>query len=170
MDYVDIKEGLSRVLAIDLHNIWREKRRLNGDLYLSRIKYSEDDIWNLNHGTNIVDLANCEFYELPSNWKEEYLNAARVVINLVYEKTISLEDFSSVEIEEMASVIHDEWLKRNDWVYDSKIGNPKLTVPYKELSDEEKKKDREQILPAINVVKAYMNGLIDLEKYNDKKD
>lgn len=54
----------------------------------------------------------------------------------------------------MASHIHEEWLKRNSWVFDSNYGDPKLAVPYNELSQEEKDKDIAQLLPACSKVEA----------------
>lgn len=68
----------------------------------------------------------------------------------------------------MASHIHEEWLKRNSWVFDSNYGDSKLAVPYNELSQEEKDKDIAQLLPACNKVEAYKQGLINIEELCDK--
>lgn len=68
----------------------------------------------------------------------------------------------------MASHIHEEWLKRNSWVFDSNYGDPKLAVPYNELSQEEKDKDIAQLLPVCNKVEAYKQGLINIEELCDK--
>lgn len=68
----------------------------------------------------------------------------------------------------MASHIHEEWLKRNSWVFDSNYGGPKLAVPYNELSQEEKDKDIAQLLPACSKVEAYKQGLINIEELCDK--
>lgn len=68
----------------------------------------------------------------------------------------------------MASHIHEEWLKRNSWVFDSNYCDPKLAVPYNELSQEEKDKDIAQLLPACNKVEAYKQGLINMEELCDK--
>lgn len=83
---------------------------------------------------------------------------------MVYDKTISGESFTLEEIEKMASVIHDEWLKRNDWVFNPEYGNPALAVPYEQLSQEEKDKDKAQIMPAQAKVQAYVDGLINVEE------
>ena len=63
----------------------------------------------------------------------------------------------------MAAVIHDEWLKRNSWVYDTNYGDPKLAVPYSELSREEQIKDIAQIAPALSKVESYLKGEIDID-------
>ena len=63
----------------------------------------------------------------------------------------------------MGSFIHEEWLKRNSWVYDPNYGDPKLAVPYEQLSKEEQDKDKVQVGPAQGKVQAYINGLIDVD-------
>ena len=64
----------------------------------------------------------------------------------------------------MASIIHDEWLKRNNWVFDANYGDPKLAVPYEQLSKEEQDKDKAQLLPAIEKVKLYLEGNINIDQ------
>lgn len=64
----------------------------------------------------------------------------------------------------MASTIHEEWLKRNDWVFHPEYGDPKLAVPYEQLSKEEQDKDKAQLGPAQAKVQAYINRLINIEE------
>ena len=158
-----IKEALSYSLASDLHEAWRAPRKKEDGSYEPRMKKSKDLAWNEKHGTDDVDIANCSFSELPSNWQYENLEAARVVINLVYDKVMAKEEFSLEEIESMAEIVHNEWLKRNQWVFDPQYGDPKLAVPYAELSEEEKVKDKVQLKPAVEKVQAYIDGLIDVD-------
>ena len=112
-----VKNALSYALGSDLHEAWRAPRKKEDGTYEPRIKKSKDQMWNEIHGTDEVDIANCSFDQLPSNWQYENLEAARVAIELVYDKVLSGEQFTKNEIEEMANVIHNEWLKRNDWVF-----------------------------------------------------
>lgn len=163
-----IKLALSYDLASDLHEAWRASRRLEDGTYEPRIKKSKDEEWNAIHGTDEVDIANCSFEELPSNWQYENLEAAKVVINLVFDKTMAGIKISKEDIEEMASVCHDKWLERNSWVFDPNYGNPNLAVPYDSLSEIEKQKDRGQLEPAIHKVHDYMDGLINIEDICDK--
>jgi hypothetical protein len=146
-----------------MHEAWRAPRKKTDGTYEPRIKKSTDEAWNLTHGTNEVDIANCTFEQLPENWQYENLEAARVAIELVYDKTVAGEEFTAEEVEQMAAVIHEEWLKRNDWVFNPEYGDPKLAVPYAQLSQEEKDKDKAQLGPAVAKVQAYVNGLIDIE-------
>ena len=165
-----IKEALSYSMGADLHEAWREKRLKEDGTYEPSMKKSKDEKWNEEHETDDVDIANLSFEELPSNWQYENLEAARVAITLVYDKTIANEQITPEDQEQMAATIHEEWLKRNDWVYDPNYGDPKLAVPYEQLSKEEQDKDKAQLGPAIDKVVAYKSGLIDIqglcERYN----
>ena len=158
-----IKEALSYDLGSDLHEAWRAPRKLDDGTYEPRMKKSKDEEWNEIHGTDEVDIANCKFEDLPSNWQYENLEAAKVAIDLVYDKTMAGEKLGKEEKEEKAAIIHEEWLKRNDWVFDPNYGDPNLAVPYDKLSKEEQDKDRAQLEPAILKVQNYKDGLIDIE-------
>ena len=132
-----IKKALSYSLGSDLHETWRASRKLANGNFEPRIKKSEDETWNANHGTNQVDIANHSFEELPSNWQYENLQAAKVAIDMVFNKTIAGEKITPEEADQMASIIHNEWLKRNNWVFNPNYGNPELAVPFEQLSIEE---------------------------------
>ncbi len=103
------------------------------------------------------------FSELSRASQEDNLEAAKVAIEQVYDKTIAGEPISPEELEQMGANIHEEWLKRNTWVYDPNYGDPKLAVPYEQLSEDEKDKDKAQIGPALAKVQSYLNGLIDTD-------
>ncbi len=158
-----IKEALSYSLGSDLHEAWRAPRKKEDGSFEPRMKKSKDKDWNACHKTDDVDIANCSFAELPSNWQYENLEAAKVVIELVYDKIMAKEQISDTELEQMASVVHDEWLKRNSWVFDPNYGDPKLAVPYLQLSKEEQNKDKIQVKQAALKVLAFINGLIDID-------
>lgn len=159
-----VKEALSYALGSDLHEAWRASRRKEDGTFEPRIKKSKDEAWNAAHGTDEVDIANCAFSELPSNWQYENLEAAKVAIELSYDKGMNEEPITPDELEEMGSTIHDEWLKRNDWVFDKEYGNPTLAVPYNQLPEDEKVKDKAQIQPALAKIEDYKNGLVDVDK------
>ena len=168
MDENIVKEALSYSLGSDLHEAWRAPRKKDDGTYEPRMKKSKDEVWNAKNGTDQVDIANCSFSELPSNWQYENLEAARVVISLVFDKTMNGTAISEDELEQMAAIIHNEWLRRNDWVYDPNYGDPKLAVPYHDLSEEEKQKDRDQVAPAQRKVQDYKDGLIDVQSICDE--
>ena len=168
MDDDMIKTALAYDLASDFHEIWRITRRREDGTYEPRIKTSTDVIWNKLHGTDEVDIANCSFRELPLNWKVENLEAAKFAINETYDRLMQGGVMTFSEIEQISSNVHEAWLGRNIWVYDKDKGDPKLALPYDELTVEEKEKDRRQVMLAIEKVKQYLEGLIDLDVIVDK--
>ena len=137
-------------VASAFHEKWRESRLQTDGKYKAMIEKSEDEEWNMGHWTNVVDIANTKFEDLPSNRKYENFEAAKVVVNLVYEKVINWEKVNSKMIEEMSKIVHEKWLKRN-WVQGS-FENQR--VDYENLSEEEKAKDRAQIQLAIKIIKS----------------
>ena len=163
MNHETIKLALAYSLAQDIHEAWRNTRKKEDGTYEPRIKKSTDEIWNKEHKTDIVDIANSKFEELPKNWQYENLEAAKVAIDLVYNYVLYYEPITFEELEQMAAIVHNEWLKRNCWVSDPKFGNPKLAVSYEYLSKEEQDKDKIQIIYAQNKVNAYINGIIDID-------
>lgn len=163
------KELLSYSMGSDLHEVWRAGRKLEDGTYEPRIKKTKDKAYIDAHGgNNEVDIANLSFAELPSDWQFENLEAAKVAINQVYDVMMGDTPVTKEQIEAMSSVVHDEWLKRNSWVFDLEYGNPDQAKPYQELSAEEKAKDRNQIKEAMTKVIKYREGEISLEDLETK--
>ena len=150
----EAKEYFAQKMGSYLHEEWRKTRLKEDGTYEPRMKKSKDDAWTEKHGTDDVDIANTSFEDLPSNWQYENLEAAKVAVDLVYEKVVSGEEITPEMIEEMSSVVHEKWLERNDWVYDKEYGNPVLAQAYEALPEEEKAKDRAQIEAAIRIIKS----------------
>ena len=137
------KSEIIEEIASAFHDEWREKR-----LYKSMIEKSEDEDWTKKHWTKLVDIANTKFEDLPNNWKLENLQAAQVVVDLVYEKVESWEEITPEMIEEMSKIVHQKRLERNweEWSFENQ------RVDYEDLSEEEKAKDRVQIQIAIKII------------------
>ena len=136
----------------DLHEAWRKLWR-EQHWNEPRNKTTKDQEWAEKHWTFIVDIASTKFEDLPSDYKHENLEAAKVAIELVFDKVVKWEEITDEMIEEMASIVHDERLKRNSWVFDKESWNPVLAVKYIELPEEEKEKDRAQVRQAITKIK-----------------
>jgi len=166
-DPEDWKYKLSCSMWADLHEAWRATRKRRDWSYEPRIKKSKDEEWNKIHNTEDVDIANTSFEDLPSNWQYENLEAAKVAIWLVFDKLVTdwldKQKFSFDEIEKFSSIVHEERLKRNQWVYDKEYGDPTLAKPYEELPEEEKAKDRNQIFQALDKI---LSVLKDRKVYN----
>ena len=139
------KSEIIQKVASVFHEKWRENR-----LYKPMIEKSDDKEWNIEHWTDVVDIANTKFEDLPLNRKYENLQAAEVVVNLVYDKVVNWEIFNSEMIEEMSEVVHEKWLERN-WI---KWSLENQRVDYEKLSEKEKAKDRAQIETAIQIIKS----------------
>lgn len=122
--------------------------------YAPRMKKSKDPAWTQAHWTDDVDIANTKFEDLPSNYKYENLEAARVAIELVFDYVVRWIKLTDEMIEEMAAVVHKKWLERNDRVYDEEHGDPILAQEYAKLPEKEKVKDRDHIFQAIAKIKA----------------
>ena len=124
--------------------------------YSPRMKKSEDAVWTEKHGTDDVDIANTKFEDLPSNWQYENTEAAKVAVDLVFDKIVNGEEITPEMVEGMASVVHERWKDRNPWVNapKEKGWNPVLAQPYEKLPEDEKAKDRVHIETAIKIIKA----------------
>ena len=152
MLFMDKRIKIIQKLASNFHEKWRENR-LNGDgIYIPMIEKSEDKEWNIKNWTDVVDIANTKFEDLPSNRRYENLEAAKVVVDLVYEKVVNWEEISSEMIEKMSKIVHEKRLERN-WV---KWSFENQRVDYWDLSEDEKAKDRAQIELAMQIIKSEM--------------
>jgi hypothetical protein len=154
--YYDSKiDNISQILWSKFHEEWRKSMVHSDWTYASRIEKVLDKNWIQQHNWKTeIDIVNTKFEDLPSNRKYENLEAAKVAISLVYEKVLHWEEISSESLEEMAEVVHNKWLERNwaAWSFEFQ------RVSYAQLSEEEKAKDRDQLLQAIEIVKEYLNN------------
>lgn len=145
----DEKEEKIKSLAGEIHEGWRSRRRKEeSNDYGQRIKKTKDKNWSESHaGAEDVDIANTSYEDLPNDWQEENRASAEVSLDEV-EKAIAYGkplDESFVEV--ASSVLHNKRLKRNGiWV-----PLREQNMPYDELSEEEKEKDRAIIRLAIKV-------------------
>lgn len=156
----DLKKNLTEDLGSLLHDEWRSGRKKEDGTYQERFKVlaiiekdgEKKKKW-FNRGEEpeeslIIleqDIANTDFKDLHEDWKKDNAEAAKVAMDLVFNK---LETGEDIDIEEASDIVHEEWKKRNSWNTD-----PVLMGPYKDLPEEEKQKDRDQVLKAIDIYK-----------------
>ena len=120
-------------LATELHEIWRKTRKLEDGSYEPRLKDTKDKAWiKKNNQSTVVDIANTEFSKLPTDWQKENNLAAKSAI-----ESLSFHPDGSQDLEKTSSLIHKDWVERNPWA------SAHLKADYANLSEEEKKKDRE---------------------------
>lgn len=100
-----VKEALSYELSAFWHDYLREILRKHDDRFfepvITKITKSKDEVWNIKHGTDNVDIANCTFGELPSNLQDKLLKDVREVINKAF-------DPSSDDVREEYNKIFDQ--------------------------------------------------------------
>ena len=162
-----IREALCYDLGSDLHEAWRHQRKLDMGKYEPLLKQSKDEEWNVKNRTDEADMANLTFENLPFNCQDEYLETASIALDLVFNKIMN-GNFNPNELDNMATIIHEEWLKRNDWVFDADYGEPELAVPFAKLYKAEKEKKRAPLITAIKKVEDYKKGNINIEKICEK--
>jgi hypothetical protein len=130
-----------------LHDQWRSARRLETGGYEPRVKTTADASWIDKHGTDQVDIANTRYKDLPADWQKENKASASVAVKIAADAREQGVDLRSSEFMESASEkVHIAWLERNgEWApTDQKL-------PYAELSEAEKEKDRVVVRTALGL-------------------
>lgn len=140
-----------------LHDEWRATQpKLEDGTYKPRVKvfvqteegkekwFNEAEIPANSTELKRQDIANTDFENLDPDWRAENGSAAEVAMNLVWEAKTTSKELDDSFIEEASSTVHDKWKERNPW-------NEKLQVPYLELPEEEKERDRAQVRKAIEI-------------------
>ena len=136
------------MLASKLHGIWADNYR-SGEM----AKGNENPTRMKDDGMGgQVDILNTSYSDLPAKWQSENKAQAESAIGLVAKNM----DSASMDIEGLAAQIHEQWLSRNSWAKDGPLG-----VPYNELPEEEKQKDRDVITAAQDILQEMMGGQED---------
>jgi hypothetical protein len=108
------------------------------NLKVARDRYNSSIIY--------VDILNMNYEELPDDWAYENRATARVACLLVTRGVIRKRLFNRNFIEKISKIIHSAWIKRN-----KHRTVKELILPYENLPDVEKDKDRRAILIACRV-------------------
>ena len=133
------------MLASKLHEKWAEGYR-SGEM----AKGNESPTRMKDDGMGgQVDILNTSYAELPAKWQAENKAQAESAIGLVAKDMSGAMD----NLENLAAQVHEQWLSRNSWAKDGALG-----VPYSELPEEEKQKDRDVITSAHEILSQMMGG------------
>lgn len=145
------------MLASKLHEKWAEGYRA-GEM----AKGNENPTRMKDDGMGgQVDILNTSYAELPPKWQAENKAQAESAVKLVAQNMDSAMD----KIEELAAQVHEQWLSRNSWAKDGPLG-----VSYAELPEEEKKKDRDVIIAAHEILSQMNNNQEEMpEEYMDSE-
>lgn len=135
------RESRSLELAREFHNNWRKGRLRDDGTYEPRVKQTEDKAWITAHGTDSVDIANTDFSELPADWQEENMAAARVIYDLIDDfRTRDTVIAADRDPSPAGELVHGAWLERNQWATGTELDHP-----FSQLPTEEQAKDIEQV-------------------------
>lgn len=145
------------MLASKLHKIWADNYR-SGEM----AKGNENPTRMKDDGMGgQVDILNTSYSDLPAKWQAENKAQAESAIGLVARNM----DSASMDIEGLAAQIHEQWLSRNSWAKDGPLG-----VPYNELPEEEKKKDRDVIKAAYEILSEMQSGQEEMPEDMESED
>ncbi len=149
------------MLAAKLHGVWADGFRA-GEM----AKGNENPTRMKDDGMGgQVDILNTSYSDLPPKWQAENKAQAESAISLV----ASNMDDAMGNIEGLAAQVHEQWLSRNSWAKDGPLG-----VPYSELPEEEKQKDRDVITAAYEILSEMNSGQEempeDMESENSDMD
>ncbi len=151
-------------IAARLHEEWRETRKKADGTYEPRWKKVTDkkfvaglDVRNLppylrldDHHFVEIDIANTPYEKLSPDWQAENKAAGKVVAEIIESKKLYSRD-------EIGTIIHDEWLKRNSWAK----SDPILGKDFIDLPEDEQDKDLVQYDIGIE---AYQEMLKEIEE------
>ena len=139
-------DSLIADVAAKLHDLWREPRRIPeanrkpGDSEFDpRIK----DVNGVQY-----DIANLHYRDLPEKFQYENREAAKGAVSIVLDAMRSKQTLDAAFIERASDTVHQQWLERNaSWA------PPEQNVPYSQLADAEKEKDRVIVRAAIESIR-----------------
>jgi|GEM_PF-3121021 len=167
------REALTENLAANIQEDWRSSRRLPGDgvRFESRMKGTSDNDWvarklgiTPERAATLpadqrpqVDIANSSFAELPKDWQAENRQSATAVLTIL--AGVPLEAVTPEWIDGVGGpAVHDAWMlryaQREGFTSVEQLlktpGHPTdwektVLVPYEQLSEAEKEKDRKII-------------------------
>lgn len=101
-----------------------------------------------------VDILNTSYDQLPAKWQAENKAQAESAISLVAKDM----EGAMGNIEGLAAQVHEQWLSRNSWAANGPLG-----VPYNELPEEEKQKDRDVVEAAYEILSEMMSNEDEVE-------
>merc|ERR1711916_177334 len=141
-------EEYVRMVAARLHHEWRLTRLQEDGTFLPRPKKIDGQEF---------DIANLDYDDLPEAYKFENREAARVACESVREQIGESSNIRASHavlddefVTRAAIAQHDAWVERN-----SGRADPSLCIPYEDLPEHEKEKDRLIVREAIRLYRLW---------------
>lgn len=144
-----VKGEAVKALASKFHEQWRADRLQDDGTFEPREKQTKDAAWIERTGSDVVDIANTDFTDLPKDWQAENANAASVVVDLLAARDGRVDLSDEPTRNEVGDIVHTAWLARNEWARGGE-----LDVPFADLSDTEQAKDINQVSTALEVFRS----------------
>lgn len=151
---VENDEQIVAQMASELHDDWRKGRLKGGThgspdaIYEPRMKPS-----GLDDGKEI-DITQ-GYHKLTPKWQAENKAAAQVAVVLLRQALASGKTLESLtrgqDLEMLADRVHEAWMQRNP----KADYNAAQHVPYSNLPEPEKQKDRDHVLMAARILSRY---------------
>jgi len=90
---------------------------------------------------------NIDFDELPDDWKNENISSAEIALDQVLLQVKNGGECDDNFMESSARILHQKWLERNN-----------ENIPYEDLTEKDKEKDRIFIKIAIEIYGKYSSN------------
>lgn len=143
------------------HEIWRAPRKQEDGTYEPRLKeldLQKDGEWMaanealvLHRNTKPeVDIANLSFEQLPPSRQEDTRESFHYAFEAVLRAAHNGTPHDEAFIDATADTIHERWVMRNE-----KSAEPEQLLPYAQLSEEEREKDRKYVRLALEQYEEY---------------
>lgn len=98
----------------------------------------------------VIDIANTPYNEYSDYWKEQNRGGAEFLIKGLLDQ-FGADEITGLDLTDPAvrskfgTLIHNNWLERNEWVKDPQYGNPELAKDFDDLDPAEQQKDIDQL-------------------------
>jgi len=134
------------------------ERQNDLNLFL-RLKNENNPNIRVDGGFEEVDIQNINPGLLPFRWRKNNLEAATGIVEFLFSVGLARDALQEPGfIDQCADFVHKEWVKRNENCADE------LKKPFVFLNEEEKNKDREIVVLALEAYNQYSSKLHGTEK------
>lgn len=140
------RERIVDEIAAKLHDLWREPRRIVESARTAKMPEYEPRIKEA-AGVE-YDIANLHYRDLPEQFQRENHEAAKGAVGAVLDALQRGETIDDSFVEKISDTVHQQWMERNgSWAPQEQM------VPYVDLPEVEKEKDRAIARAAIQAIK-----------------
>ena len=145
---MNIREESITIVASQAHEDWKKEhfaQRGAGTPRPKPVDPAKDQAWiDAHNGATTCNIADTGFAGLPTEWQAENLAGATIAVDAVLATDVHDDAF----IERTSDALHAAWIDRNrSWA------PPEQLLPYAELPEGEKNKDRVFVVNALETVK-----------------